>query len=127
MTDAIDFAASPDGEAVRALRTALLRRRVLFFREPDADRVTTAHMLAWGSRLGVLEDHPFTPKQRGKGRVATFHFNEKVLGGADLWHMDGSWRATVPCAGFIRLKVCPPLGGDTQHAVGWVVAAGSLG
>ena len=111
--DAIDFAAQPDEEAVQALRSALLRRRVLFFREPDAERVTTANMLEWGGRMGVLEDHPFMPKQRGEGRVAIFHFNEKIMGGADLWHMDGSWRETVPFAGFIRLKVCPPLGGDT--------------
>ena len=44
----IDLTAAPDAGSVRVLRTALLRRRVLFWRSYSIDELSTAHMVEWG-------------------------------------------------------------------------------
>jgi taurine dioxygenase len=98
---------------VRAIKSALDRHQVLFFRDQD---ITPEQQLAFGRRFGELHVHP---KDRGKPReqwpeLLPVHADAntaRVVG--DKWHTDVSCDERPPLASILHLTVVPPSGGDT--------------
>jgi taurine dioxygenase len=104
------------GEAARKpelfaeVKSALLKHKVLFFRDQD---ITRADHVAFASRFGKLEDHPVVnsdPKYPGLGliyRSDTRHSYE------NSYHSDGLWRQQPSMGAVLRCVECPEIGGDT--------------
>lgn len=99
-------------EVISAIRSALLRHRVVFFREQhlDADQ-----HLAFASRFGeITSSHPTLAGETGKPQVLDL---DSLAGGrADSWHTDNTFTDRPPAFSVLRSVVIPACGGDTQWA-----------
>ncbi|MEU9245753.1 TauD/TfdA family dioxygenase [Streptomyces sp. NPDC048385] len=93
-----------------ALRSALLDRKVLFFKEQD---LNVEEFERFGRTFGELFIHPTMPQLPESpyiNPVATEH------GPAKDWHIGGPWRTSPFIAELLQLKITPPAGGDTMWA-----------
>ena len=99
-------------EAISAIRAALLRHRVVFFRDQhlDADQ-----HLAFASRFGeITSGHPTLAGETDKPQVLDL---DSLAGGrADSWHTDNTFTDRPPAFSVLRAVVIPTCGGDTQWA-----------
>ena len=95
------------------LRSALLDRKVLFFRDQD---ITTEQHLAFARRFGELEVHPFAPHKPGYPQVLAITHDEKNPGRENTWHSDVTWRLEPSLGSILRGIEMPPCGGDTLFA-----------
>ncbi|BAO91590.1 TauD/TfdA dioxygenase family protein [Caballeronia cordobensis] len=98
-----------------AIRTALLRHRVLFLRDQE---ITRAEHVAFARRFGELEDHPVAgsdPEHPGLVRIykSPDQPNDRY---ENAWHADATWRDAPPFGCVLRCVECPPVGGDTMWA-----------
>lgn len=104
--------ALPD-EDVRAIKDALDRYQVVFFRDQD---ITPEQHLAFGRRFGELHVHPSV---RGKPReqwseIMPVHADANTARIAgDKWHTDVSCDEKPPLASILHLTTVPESGGDT--------------
>jgi len=101
-----------DVEIIAAIRQALLKHKVLFFR--NQDHLTDSEQEAFGKLLGNLVPHPTVPKVEG---------TEAVLGvvsdgtyAANQWHTDVTFVEAYPLASILRAVKLPSKGGDTVWA-----------
>jgi taurine dioxygenase len=100
-------------EDIRAIKAALDRHQVVFFRDQD---LTPEQHLAFGRRFGELHVHPSV---RGKPReqwteIMPVHADAttaRVAG--DKWHTDVSCDEKPPLASILHLTTIPESGGDT--------------
>jgi alpha-ketoglutarate-dependent taurine dioxygenase len=112
-----DLSTELDDTTVAEIRAALLRWKVVFFRDQD---ITQAQHIAFGRRFGeVTPAHPTLPAAfpeypeillLGKG-------NEFMSDGPRIesrWHTDVTFVPNPPMASILRGIVVPPYGGDTQ-------------
>ena len=98
---------------IRAIKAALDRYQVVFFRDQD---ITPEQHLAFGRRFGELHVHPSV---RGKPReqwseVMPVHADAttaRVAG--DKWHTDVSCDEKPPLASILHMTTIPESGGDT--------------
>ena len=98
---------------IRAIKEALDRYQVLFFRDQD---MSAEQQLAFGRRFGELHVHPSV---RGKPReewsqIMPVHADEataRIAG--DKWHTDVSCDEKPPLASILHLTTVPETGGDT--------------
>ncbi len=101
---------------VEELRAALLKYRVLFFRDQD---LTREQHIALGAAFGELEVHPvfslpdypqilplISEELKGKYRQST----------DSNWHADTTFRPEPSAASILIQRVSPSLGGDTVFA-----------
>lgn len=100
-----------DARTMQALRDALTRYKVLFFREQhhmDA-AVQTAFSKQWGDLVG----HPTAP-----GQVDDYllELNAAHGGKANVWHTDMTFLAAYPAVSILRAVDVPSSGGDTVWA-----------
>lgn len=120
----IDLRAPLADDTVRELRQALVRWKVLFFRE---QHVSPTEQVAFGRRFGDLtaahplqggldDDHPeilvldSAAYALGIGdRSATTSYNNR-------WHTDVTFSERPPAASILAAKVIPDTGGDTLWA-----------
>jgi taurine dioxygenase len=101
---------------VHAIKDALDRYQVLFFRDQD---LTPEQHLAFGRRFGELHVHPSV---RGKPRdqwteIMPVHADAhtaRIAG--DKWHTDVSCDEKPPLASILHLTTVPETGGDTLFA-----------
>ncbi len=113
----IDLAAPLADETVAALRAALLRWKVLFFRD---QQIGPAEQVAFGRRFGeVTPAHPTLPAAiPDHPEVLVLDSAEsQALGGteiASLWHTDVTFVPNPPMAAILRGVEIPEYGGDTQ-------------
>jgi taurine dioxygenase len=107
---------------VAALRAALLRYKVLFFRDQDISH--QAH-IALGRHFGELEGHPVLPHVPGHPQILHIEgvdgiqWTDETIGDGrnlDKWHADVTFRQKPSMGGILRARVLPPLGGDTLFA-----------
>jgi taurine dioxygenase len=104
---------------VDALSDALVRHKVLFFRD---QAITREQHLAFARRFGPLEIHPFTENQRSfttDGLQPEFLVIESTADrpvAADEWHSDVTWRLEPSLGSILRSRICPEVGGDTLWA-----------
>lgn len=111
-----------DQATAAALRSLLLRHKVLFFRDLDLDH---EQHLALGRVWGKLEGHPVISHLPGypeildirgsDGRVEDAEGNRRfrVL---DKWHTDVTFRAAPSMGAVLRARELPAIGGDTLWA-----------
>jgi alpha-ketoglutarate-dependent taurine dioxygenase len=97
--------------AVAALRQALSRHKVLFFR--DQHHLSDAEHQAFGRLLGTPTKHPTAPAQ-----VSDFllELDSRHGGKANTWHTDLTFVEAYPAASILRAVTIPDVGGDTVWA-----------
>jgi alpha-ketoglutarate-dependent sulfate ester dioxygenase len=97
-------------EAVRELRRALLRHRVVFLRDQQA--VDADAQLAFARLLGTpTKPHPTVT---GDGRAVLPIDSEQ--GKANSWHTDVTFVDRIPAISILRAVTLPPYGGSTVWA-----------
>jgi len=106
----LDLRSPLDDAQLSALRSVLLDRKVLFFRDQD---ITTAQHLAFARRFGELEVHPFAPHKPGFPEVLAITHDEATPGRENVWHSDVTWRLEPSLGSVLRCLQCPDVGGDT--------------
>jgi len=109
-------------EVVAAIRAALLRHKVVFFRDQD---ISHADHVRFGRYFGDLEGHPVTSHVPGFPEILHIEaadgmkLREEIVPlvrVANKWHTDVTFRATPSMGGVLRMRDMPPLGGDTLFA-----------
>jgi len=114
----VDIASGLSDAQVAEIEQALVRHKVLFFRDQE---MTSQQQLAFGRRFGPLEIHPFAsfktftspPDEPELIIVEAFPENPMV---AEAWHSDVTWRETPAMASILRVTDVPEEGGDTMWA-----------
>ncbi|WP_436777870.1 TauD/TfdA dioxygenase family protein [Yinghuangia sp. YIM S09857] len=95
---------------VEAIRTALHRHKVVFFR--GQQHLTDAAQVAFTSRLGPPVGHPLVDQEG----LFVHPITSEYGGLADQWHTDLTFMADFPSASVLRAIVLPETGGDTIWA-----------
>ena len=96
---------------VTAIRDALLRHRVVFFR--GQGHLDEAEHQAFARLLGPLVPHPTVPSVAGTEAVLDI---DAENGRASQWHTDVTFVPAFPLFSVLRGVVIPPVGGDTVWA-----------
>ena len=96
---------------VTAIRDALLRHRVVFFR--GQGHLDEAGHQAFARLLGPLVAHPTVPSLAGTEAVLDI---DAENGRASRWHTDVTFVEAFPLFSVLRGVVIPPVGGDTVWA-----------
>lgn len=106
-------AAAEDEGLLAEIRQALLRHRVIFFRDQD---ITRAEHVTFARRFGELEDHPVVGSHPDHaGLVQIYKTPDSPLDrNENSWHTDATWREQPPMGCVLRCVECPPVGGDTM-------------
>lgn len=108
----LDLRTASDDD-VKALRAALVDRKVLFLRDQNLDDDAQVDL---GRRIGELTaSHPVV------GGVDAAHPEVYALdstdnGFADVWHTDVTFMKRPPLGSILRSVILPPTGGDTNWA-----------
>jgi taurine dioxygenase len=111
--DGVDLRETLEDAVVADLRAALLRHRVIFFRDQD---ISVEQHIAFARRFGDLEIHPATPKDQPNPEVLHIAHDDKNKGRENQWHSDVTWRAEPSLGSILRARVVPEVGGDTLFA-----------
>jgi alpha-ketoglutarate-dependent taurine dioxygenase len=98
-------------EMVTAIRHALLRHRVVFFR--GQGHLDEAEHQAFARLLGPLVPHPTVPSVAGTEAVLDIDAENSR---ASYWHTDVTFVEAFPLFSILRGVVVPPIGGDTVWA-----------
>jgi taurine dioxygenase len=115
----VDLSQDLSDQAVAALSDALVRHKVLFFRDQS---VTTERHLAFARRFGPLEVHPFTASIKSFSNdvaapeVIVIESTAERPSAADEWHSDVTWRREPSLGSILRCRISPAAGGDTLWA-----------
>jgi alpha-ketoglutarate-dependent sulfate ester dioxygenase len=96
---------------VGAIRDALLRHRVVFFR--GQGHLDEAEHQAFARLLGPIVPHPTVPPLAGTEAVLDI---DGENGRARSWHTDVTFVEAFPLFSVLRGVVIPPVGGDTMWA-----------
>ncbi len=110
---AIDLGAPDIGEAIPAIRQALLDHKVIFFREQQISR---DQHLAFARHFGALEIHPATPKDQPNPEILRIEHGPGSRGQENFWHSDVTWREQPSLGSILRAIEVPEVGGDTLFA-----------
>jgi taurine dioxygenase len=109
----VRLSADLDAVTVQAIREALLRYKVIFFR--DQHHLDDAGQEALARLLGTPIAHPTVPVKQGTGYI--LELDSSTHGGrADSWHTDVTFVDAYPQASILRAVVVPAAGGDTVWA-----------
>jgi len=108
----LDLAAEHDEDAIDAVRAALLRHRVLFFRGQRLDAESQVSFAAMFGRLTTA--HPTVPGVDRHPRV--LELDASLGGRANEWHTDVTFVQRPPLGAVLRAVELPPVGGDTVWA-----------
>lgn len=95
-----------------AIKQALLKYKVLFFR--GQDHLDEETQEAFGRLFGELAPHPTVPVV--KGTESVLDINSERGARAIFWHSDVTFIDAYPAVSILRALVIPPYGGDTVWA-----------
>jgi alpha-ketoglutarate-dependent sulfate ester dioxygenase len=101
-----------DSSRVNAIREALLKYKVIFFR--GQDHLNDATQEAFGRLLGEIVPHPTVPSV--KGTEVVLDIDGEHSNRATAWHTDVTFVDAYPQASILRALVVPHRGGDTVWA-----------
>jgi alpha-ketoglutarate-dependent taurine dioxygenase len=94
---------------IAAIRAALLKHKVIFFRDQD---ISGERHVAFGRAFGDLEIHPLAAHP-DYPELLPITSNGRESPTANFWHTDTTFRAEPSAASILRALTLPPLGGDT--------------
>lgn len=103
-----------DDVTVAAIRAALVRHKVIFFR--DQDQLDDAAQEAFAERFGHPIAHPTVPVVEGSKYLLELDSKEGYA--ASSWHTDVTFVDAYPEASILRAITIPAAGGDTLWANG---------
>ena len=103
-----------DDATIAAIRRALVRHKVIFFR--DQTQLDDDAHEAFAGRLGKPLAHPTVPVAEGSQFL--LELNSKEGEAASSWHTDITFLPAFPEASILRSIIIPPSGGDTTWANG---------
>jgi alpha-ketoglutarate-dependent taurine dioxygenase len=106
------LSADLDGDAIEAIRQALFRYKVIFFR--GQTHLDEHSQEAFGKRFGDLVPHPTVPSVKGTDYVLDIDSARGIR--ATSWHTDVTFVDAYPQASILRGLVVPSYGGDTVWA-----------
>ncbi|WP_342045851.1 TauD/TfdA dioxygenase family protein [Bacillus sp. OTU530] len=107
----IRLSADLNTSEVLAIREALLKYKVLFFR--DQQHLDDAGQEAFSRLFGELYAHPTVPSKDG---TSILELDSTHGGRADAWHTDVTFVDAYPKASILRSVIIPEVGGDTIWA-----------
>ncbi|MGB3069338.1 MAG: TauD/TfdA family dioxygenase [Ottowia sp.] len=102
--------ASEDANLIAQIRRALLKHRVLFFRDQDIS--ARAHV-AFARSFGELEVHPVLRHHPEYEELVLLERGGKRAANENIYHADTTWREAPSMGSILRCMECPPVGGDT--------------
>ncbi len=102
-----------DAAMIDDIRAALLKYRVIFFRDQQLDR---SKHIEFARQFGDLEIHPATPKDQPDPEVLRIAHGPKSRGSENNWHSDVTWRECPSLGSILRAIELPEVGGDTLFA-----------
>jgi len=109
-------------EQIAAIRAALLKHKVIFFRDQD---ISHDDHVRFGRYFGALEGHPVTATVPGFPEILFIEAADgmklqenliPIARPSNKWHTDVTFREKPSAAGILRMRKRPPLGGDTIFA-----------
>ena len=102
-----------DDDLVRALRSALVEHKVLFFRGQE---LTDADQVELGRRLGELTaGHPVARSEEVEHpEIYNIDSADPEFSFSDVWHTDVTFMETPPLGSILRAVRLPDHGGDTS-------------
>jgi len=103
-----------DDPTIAAIRAALVRHKVIFFRDQHA--LDDARQEAFAARLGDPVAHPTVPVAEGSRFLLELDSKEGYA--ASSWHTDVTFVPAYPEASILRAIEIPEAGGDTLWANG---------
>ncbi|MEM7700795.1 MAG: TauD/TfdA family dioxygenase [Pseudomonadota bacterium] len=109
----IDLAAHDIADRMPEIRSALLKRGVIFFRDQD---LTQEQHIAFARHFGDLEVHPATPKNQANPEVLRIAHGPDSRGQENYWHSDVTWRERPSLGSILLAREVPECGGDTLFA-----------
>lgn len=109
----VDLSQDQDEAVIAEVRAALIRHKVVFFRD---QHITPAQHIAFARRFGTLEIHPATPKDQPDPEVLHIAHGPDSKGKENAWHSDVTWRAEPSLGSILRAVEVPAVGGDTLFA-----------
>lgn len=108
----IELSANVSDELFAQIEAALLKYKVLFFR--NQNHLTDEAHQAFGARFGKIVAHPTVPAPTG---TKLFELDASKGGGrADSWHTDVTFVEAFPKISILRGVTIPEYGGDTVWA-----------
>ncbi len=108
--DGVQLAGDLDAATVEGIREALLRHKVIFFR--NQHQLDDAQQQAFAARLGTPIAHPAV-QHEGAPIITPINSD---YGKANRWHTDVTFVANYPAASILRAVVLPSYGGSTLWA-----------
>ena len=112
----IDLSGEVSDDQVTAIRAALVEHHVVFFRDQV---LQPEHQVAFGARLGELEDYPFVAPLPGYPKlIPVIKEPEERTNFGGGWHSDLAYAAKPPMATMLYALEVPKRGGDTLFADG---------
>ncbi|WP_236340193.1 TauD/TfdA dioxygenase family protein [Paenibacillus plantiphilus] len=108
----VKLAGDLDGAQAAAIREALLKYKVIFFR--GQNHLDDAEQESLAGLFGAPVAHPTVPIKQGTDYL--LELNSAHGGRADSWHTDVSFVDAYPQASILRAVVVPESGGDTVWA-----------
>jgi alpha-ketoglutarate-dependent sulfate ester dioxygenase len=116
----VDLSVHLDEATIAGIREALLRWKVVFFRDQNLDHDS---QLAFAARFGeVTPAHPLFDSAKEDGRIyavererpSQHRQGPSYQGPFTGWHSDATAVLNPPWASILRADVIPPYGGDTM-------------
>lgn len=101
-----------DDATFAAIHAALLRHKVLFFR--NQEHLDDAAQEAFARRFGDTVAHPTVPPADGSAQLLELDSAHGAR--ANSWHTDVTFVDAYPKVSILRAVVIPPFGGDTVWA-----------
>ncbi|MGE3690730.1 MAG: TauD/TfdA dioxygenase family protein [Novosphingobium sp.] len=110
--EGVRLADALDAETIAAIRAALLRHKVIFFR--DQGRIGDAEMEGFAEQMGDPIANPLARDPLG----SKYLLNLDMAAGhaAGVWHTDMTFMPNYPAASILRPETIPEFGGDTMWA-----------
>ena len=99
-----------DDRSVAAIRSLLLKHRVLVFRDQE---LTPAQHVAFARRFGELEIHPVYEHHPDHPELVMLNADHERPGRENIFHTDTTFRETPALGSILRCVTCPEVGGDT--------------
>jgi taurine dioxygenase len=109
----VDLRRTLDDDTVAAIRAALLRHLVVFFRDQP---LSDEEHLAFATRFGPLSVPPLTTRYQDRPAVTVLDQVSPKGEGADEWHSDNTFMDHPPMGSILRAVSLPSVGGDTCFA-----------